>query len=108
LPLIAATPAVKRSSTAADLRESSLRMAGTFRDKVKQTALTLAGRDSVGGPAIPRTGTDTASKRQFLALFIVTIVIMVVGLTIALSIDEPDTVTPTPTVVVMATATAVG
>ena len=80
-------------------------MAGSFRDKVTAVAETYAGIDPRGGPKMPRIGTDRASKRQFLALFLVTIAIMIGGLSIALSIDS-NSMEGMPMVTVTVTASA--
>lgn len=80
-------------------------MAGSFRDKVKNVGEKYAGIDPRGGPNMPRTGTDRSSKRQFLALFVITITIMVVGLTIALTTDWGGADEATPTVTIGATPT---
>ena len=80
-------------------------MATKRANRLMGLASTILGRDPAGDALPPQPGTDPASKRHFLALFIGTVAIMVVGVLVAfLEDDDTDEAAATPTIVVTPTA----
>ncbi len=64
----------------------------------------FTGGEAATSIAPPSTGTDRSSKRQFLALFLITMTIMAIGLLVALTWEnKPVNATATPSPVTSTT-----
>ena len=70
--------------------------------RLTDIAATVLGRERTGDATPPQTGTDSSSKRHFLALVVGTLAIMAVGLIVAFTEDGPSQSNSTPTVVTTA------
>jgi hypothetical protein len=67
------------------LDRSGVSVARGIRDRISEFAKLIRGGDAAASVMPPPSGTDTTSKRQFLALFLITMTIMAIGIVVALT-----------------------